>query len=95
MVPRKSEDDEEFSLKYINSGMFSTSELSILQARKEISNFGFRIEKITDDLELEISLYLTNVAEGEISHESSKKIRAMIKMIDEMESIGDEPDMGT
>lgn len=118
MVPNKSEDDEEFSLKYIKSGLFSTSELSILQARKEISNFGLRIEKmftlvqslgsekktkkyykvlskiekyeqITDDLEQEISLYLTNVAEGEISHESSKKIRAMLKMIDEMESIGD------
>ncbi len=118
MVPSKTEDDEEFSLKYINSGMFSTSELSILQARKEISNFGLRIEKmflqlqsmltetkskkyykllgkiekgeqITDDLEQEISLYLTNVAEGELSHDSSKKIRAMIKMIDEMESIGD------
>lgn len=94
------------------------SELSILQARKEISNFGLRIEKmffllqilntatkpknyykllskiqkyeqITDDLELEIPLYLTNIAEGEISHESSKMIRAMLKMIDEMESIGD------
>ncbi len=118
MVPGKTEDDEEFSLKYINTGMFSTSELSILQARKEISNFGSRIEKmflqlqsmltetkskkyykllekiekgeqITDDLEQEISLYLTNVAEGELSHDSSKKIRAMIKMIDEMESIGD------
>ncbi|MFC2102173.1 Na/Pi cotransporter family protein [Bacteroidota bacterium] len=118
MVPTKSDDDEEFSLKYIKSGLFSTSELSILQARKEISNFGLRIEKmfqllqtlftekkqkkyykllskiqkyeqITDDLELEISLYLTNIAEGEISHDSSKKIRAMIKMIDEMESIGD------
>lgn len=84
--------------------MFSTSELSILQARKEISNFGLRIEKmflqlqsmfteakskkyyklqgkiekgeqITDDLEQEISLYLTNVAEGELSHYSSKKIK--------------------
>ncbi|NQV01510.1 MAG: Na/Pi cotransporter family protein [Bacteroidia bacterium] len=118
MVPRKTEDDEEFSLKYIKSGLFSTSELSILQARKEISNFGVRVEnmfyflqtlqteikpkkyykliskiekheQITDDLELEIAQYLTNIAEGEISHDSSKKIRAMLKMIDELESIAD------
>lgn len=118
MVPQKSEDDEEFSLKYIKSGLFSTSELSILQARKEISDFGTRVEtmfcllqtlqteikpkkfyklikkiekyeQVTDELELEIAQYLTNIAEGEISYESSKKIRAMLKMIDELESIAD------
>ena len=118
MVPDKSEDDEEFTLKYISSGLFSTSELSIIQARKEVFIFGTRIEKmfellqsmtvkqktktyykvlakiqkyeeITDDLELEIASYLTNVSEGEISHESSKKIRAMLKIIDDLESIGD------
>lgn len=118
MVPSKAEEDVEFNLKYITKGLFSTPELSILQAGKEISNFGLRVEKmflllqkmitetkstnfekllskiekyeqITDDLELEISLYLTNVAEGEISHDCSKMIRVMIKMIDELESIGD------
>jgi len=118
MVPDKGEDDEEYTLKYISSGLFSTSELSIIQARKEVFIFGTRIEKmfellysmmvepkqkkyyklldkikkyeeITDDLELEIASYLTNVSEGEISHESSKKIRAMLKIIDDLESIGD------
>lgn len=118
MVPSKAEEDVEFNLKYITKGLFSTPELSILQAGKEISNFGLRVEKmflllqkmmtetkatnfekllskiqkyeqITDDLELEISLYLTNVAEGEISHDCSKMIRVMLKMIDELESIGD------
>jgi len=118
MVPYKGEDDEEVSLKYINSGLFSTSELATIQARREISTFGIRIEKmfsfvqslmvekkpkkyyklltkiekyeqITDDLELEIAAYLTRISEGEISHHSSKKIRAMFKIIDDMESMGD------
>ncbi|GAH11165.1 unnamed protein product, partial [marine sediment metagenome] len=102
----------------ITSGLFSTSEIAIVQARKEIHTFGLRLEKmfsfiqilidepkskkyhkllakiekheqITDNLEMEIATYLTRVSEGEISHKSSKKIRAMLKMIDDMESIGD------
>ena len=118
MVPDKGEDDEEFRLKFINTGLFSTSELAIIQALKEISDFGTRIEKmftfiqslmveenskknykllarvekyeeITDNIELEIAIYLTKVSEGEISHESSKKIRAMLKIIDDMESVAD------
>jgi len=118
MVPARGEDDEEFRLKYINTSLFSTSEIAIVQARKEISTFGVRLEKmysfmqnlmtetkpkkyyklltkiekyeqITDNLEMEIATYLTRASEGEISHESSKKIRAMLKMIDDMESVGD------
>lgn len=118
MVPEKGEDDEDVSLKFINSGLFSTSELATIQARKEISTFGMRAERmfsfvqslidekkpkkyykllariekyeqITDNLELEIAAYLTKISEGEISHHSSKKIRAMFKIIDDLESIGD------
>ena len=118
MVPDKGDDDEEFRLKFINSGLFSTGELAIIQAQKEISYFGNRIEKmfsfiqslmiedqtkkyykliskiekyeqITDNLELEIAIYLTKVSEGELSSENSKKIRAMLKIIDDMESVGD------
>lgn len=118
MVPNRGDDDEEFRLKYINTSLFSTSEIAIIQARKEIHTFGVRLEKmfsfipglmnetrpkkyykllakiekyeqITDNLEMEIATYLTRASEGEISHESSKKIRAMLKMIDDMESVGD------
>lgn len=118
MVPEKGEDDEEFRLKYINTGMFSTSELATMQAKKEILNFGIRIQKmysfinsmltedktkkyykllskiekyeqITDNLEQEIAEFLTKISEGEMSHESSLKIRAMLKIIDDMESVGD------
>ncbi len=46
MVPDKGEEDEEFRLKFINSGLFSTSELAIIQALKEISDFGTRLEKM-------------------------------------------------
>lgn len=118
MVPDKGEDDESFRLQFINSGLVSTSEIAIIQAQKEISSFGKRIEKmfsfsqkmlleeknkkynkllakiekyedITDSLEVEIAEYLTKVSEGKISHESSKKIRSMLKIIDDMESVGD------
>ena len=34
MVPSSENEDEEFRLKYITTGMLSTSELSIIQARK-------------------------------------------------------------
>ncbi|MCK5856261.1 MAG: Na/Pi cotransporter family protein [Bacteroidales bacterium] len=118
MVPDDGEDDEEFRLKFIDSSLFSTSEIGIVQAKEEIALFGERIQKmftftqnmmaekesklidkllvrvskyeeITDALEVEIAEYLTKISEGEISRDSSKKIRAMLKMVDDMESIGD------
>lgn len=118
MVPEDEEEEEEFRLKYINSGLFSTSELSLMQAKKEISNFGNRIakmfqfipgllieqrlnkydkllkkiekhEQITDNVEVEIATYLTRISEDELTHDSSKMIRAMLKIIDDMESVGD------
>ncbi len=118
MVPTKDDEDEEFRLKFINPGMFSTSELSIIQAQKEIAVFGERIEKmftfiprllqdgnpkkfdkllkktaryeqITDNMEVEIANYLTSITEGEISREGSRKIRAMLHIIDDLESVAD------
>jgi len=118
MVPDKGDDDEEFRLKYISSALVSTSEIALVQARKEIADFAIRLERmfsfikkledqekgkqyhkllskvekyeqITDNMEIEIANYLTKVSEGEISQDSSKKIRTMLKMIDDMESVGD------
>ena len=118
MVPDRGDDDEEFRLKFIDSSLFSTNEIGIVQAKKEIGIFGKRIEKmfsfiqtlliekeskkrdklmlrvakyeeITDSLEVEIAEYLTKISEGEISRDSSKKIRAMLKIVDDMESVGD------
>ncbi len=47
MVPQK-EDDEEFRLQYISTGILSTSELSILQAKKESQVYARRILKMFD-----------------------------------------------
>ena len=38
--PRKSEEEEEFRLQYIRSGIMKTPEISVLQAQKEITVFG-------------------------------------------------------
>ena len=44
MLPLK-EEAEEYGLKYISGGLFSTAELSMLQARKEIVHFAERCQK--------------------------------------------------
>ena len=44
--PRKDEEEEEYRLSYITGGMLSTSELSIMQAQKEITLFGDRITRM-------------------------------------------------
>ena len=44
LLPLK-EEAEEYGLKYISGGLFSTAELSMLQARKEIVHFAERCQK--------------------------------------------------
>lgn len=47
MVPARHKDEEEdFSLKYIGRGLMSASELNILQAQKEIQQYGKRVERM-------------------------------------------------
>lgn len=118
MVPDKGEDDEEFRLKFINTGFVSTGELSIVQANQELGEFGKRLAKmfqyarnlndiekkkkynktllkiekyedIADNLEVEIANYLTKISSGRISDDSSSKVRAMLKIVDDMESVAD------
>jgi phosphate:Na+ symporter len=119
MVPYKSkETDEEFRLKYITTGMLSTSELSILQAKKEIQFFakhtikmyGFvrkmmyeerdkkynkllskvkKYEGISDSVEMEITNYLSQIAQYKLSESGRKRIRAMLKLAGDLESIAD------
>ena len=117
MVPMR-DDNEEFRLQYINTGLLSTAELSIHQAKREIIVFAGRVEKmynhveemfaetndkkffkhndkvekfegICDRMEEEIAEYLTKVSEGELSIIASKRIKAMLNVISDMESIGD------
>lgn len=42
IIKPKSGDEEEFQLRYISAGMLSTSELSLMQAKKEIAVYGDR-----------------------------------------------------
>lgn len=44
--PKNVSDEEEFQLKYIPSGMLSTSELSLMQAKKEIAVFGEHTQRM-------------------------------------------------
>ena len=117
IIPQKVSEDD-FRLTYISTGMLSTSELSILQADKEIAVFAKRnvkmfgiakdiyalkdeekytkqyerIEKyeaISDRMEVEIARYLTKVAEGRLSDLGKKDVHAMLRVISEIESIGD------
>ncbi len=118
MVPDDEEDDEEFRLMHINTALVSTGEISSMQAKNEIENFGHRVQKmfnfipailldlkdkkydkllkriakyedITDNLESEIATFLTKISESKMSYDTSKMVRAMLKIIDDLESIGD------
>ena len=117
LVPER-EDEEEFKLKHIKFGMLNTSELSLLQAKKEIMVYAQQTKKLferipamlhetnnrklvklfnkieigedkSDSMEVSIANYLTKVSEGELSKQSSKSISSMLRIVDEMESIGD------
>lgn len=47
IIKRKTEDDDDdFKLQYISTGMMSTSELSILQAEKETELYGKRVKRM-------------------------------------------------
>ncbi|MBQ9892887.1 MAG: Na/Pi cotransporter family protein [Bacteroidales bacterium] len=44
--PKKSEEEDEFRLKYIRGGIMKTPEISVLQAQKEIVQFGIRMQRM-------------------------------------------------
>ena len=44
--PKKADEDDEFSLKFIRGGIMKTPELSVLQAQKEIVAFGERMQRL-------------------------------------------------
>lgn len=46
VIKQKNNDDEEFQLKYISGGMLSTSELSLLQVKKEILVYAERTHRM-------------------------------------------------
>ncbi len=69
-----------------------TQELLHVKKGDEFNKLYSRIEKyesITDNLEVEICDYLSKVSEGRLSIESKIEIQHMMRVCDELESIGD------
>ena len=67
-------------------------ELLHTEGIKDFAKLYARIEKyegISDNMELEIANYLNNVSDGRLSSETKLKIRAMLREVSEIESIGD------
>lgn len=118
LLPAKENQAEEDQLKFITGGLMSTSELSILQAWKEIHQFAVRTERmfgmvkdlydmeddtdftklysriekyegICDRMEVEIATYLNKVADGRLSEQSKHEVHKMLRIVSEIESVGD------
>lgn len=67
-------------------------ELSGTEEAESFNKLYARIEKyesISDNMELEIANYLNSVSDGRLSAETKAKIRAMLREVSEIESIGD------
>lgn len=70
----------------------STSSAKKANQETEFNKLFTRIEKyesISDSMELEIANYLDQVSDAHLSDETKSKIRAMLREISELESIGD------
>ncbi len=76
LLPNK-EEEEEFHLKYINTGMLSTSELSILQARNEVQFFAKHTKK------------MFGFVRKLMSEESESKFVKLFDRIEKYENISD------
>lgn len=116
--PKKNVEEDDFRLRFIQSGIMKTPEISVLEAQKEIHSFAERIQRmfgmvkellgetnedkfvklytriekyegISDNMEIEIAKYLDQVSDSHLSDETKAKIRAMLREISEIESIGD------
>lgn len=56
---------------------------------EELCNKLVKYEEISDRIEYEIATFLNGVSAGDISEDTSKQIKAMYKIIKELESLGD------
>ncbi|RJE72712.1 Na/Pi cotransporter family protein [Reichenbachiella sp. MSK19-1] len=78
MVPSKEEEDDEFHLEFIGTSLMQTSEISLLEARKELTVFGKIIKKMH---KLSVEL---------ITSDSEKKIEKLLKKIEKYEQRTDD-----
>jgi len=68
------------------------SELMQTSDQADFNTLFTRIEKyetITDNMEMEIAIYLNKVSEGRLSDSSKAQIQKMLRQISELESVGD------
>lgn len=66
--------------------------LRTAQNDEEFGKIFSRIKKyegITDRMEVEIAKFLTKISEGDLSEQGSQRISSMLRVIDNLESIGD------
>ena len=78
LVPSKSRDDEDFTLKFISGGLMSASELNIAQAEKEIGVYAERVGRM-------ISMAQTLIH----TKEKSEEYNALLSRIEKYEDISD------
>ena len=82
---------EEFSKRVLRMYTFLPG-LRTAKSDEEFDGLMERIAKyegITDRMEMEISKFLTRVGSGDISEHGSERISTMLRIIDNLESIGD------
>ncbi len=70
---------------YMRQAIFETDKSGFEDLRSKLVKY----EGITDRIEYEIADYLNEVAKGEISEVSARRIKGMYKIIGELESLGD------
>ncbi len=70
---------------YIRAAINETDDEKFAEYYQKLVHY----EEITDNIEAEIAAYLTEVSSGELSEMSSLRIKAMYRIISEMESLGD------
>ncbi len=82
---------EEFSKRVLRMYTFLPG-LRTAKTDEEFDNIMDRVakyENITDNMELELTKFLTKVGSGDISVHASERISAMLRITDNLESIGD------
>lgn len=110
--------EEKFRLSFISKTIFSTSEISLIQARSELAIYSKRIkamfklvrtlfnqtnqdafedtfnqiknyESLCDQMEVEVSTYLTRIGQSELSNAGSEQLKVMLRISGNLESIAD------
>ena len=75
----------EKGLRYAQSAICETNSDNFEVLRSKLVKY----EEISDRIEYEIASFLNSVSAGDISEDTSRKIKAMYKIIGELESLGD------